>query len=74
MVNLSFKFVNNLLVEREKRKVLFFSTSAFISNFSSIVNNLIFFSAIFSFCFGMASSVFLFTNTGTSNFFQNKWC
>ena len=27
MVNLSFKFVNNLLVEREKRKVLFFSTS-----------------------------------------------
>ena len=26
MVNLSLKFVNDLLVEREKRKVLFFST------------------------------------------------
>lgn len=27
MVNSSFKFINDLLVEREKRKLLFFSTS-----------------------------------------------
>lgn len=29
MVNSSFKFVNDLLVEREKRKLLFFSTSVY---------------------------------------------
>lgn len=29
MVNSSFKFINNLLVEREKRKLLFFSTSVY---------------------------------------------
>lgn len=33
MVNLSFKFVNNLLVEREKRKVLFFSTCVLLTTY-----------------------------------------
>lgn len=29
MVNSSFKFINDLLVEREKRKLLFFSTPVY---------------------------------------------
>ena len=44
---------------------------SFISKFSSILNKLILFSDIFSFCFGIASNVFSFTKTGKLNFFAN---
>ena len=48
-----------------------FIFKSFISKFSSILNKLIFFSDIFSFCFGIASKVFWLTKTGIPNFFEN---